>query len=408
MRMSHNITRKDFVKRMACFTVAGGFLPRVSHSMTQARERALVPVRSTVVRNVEVFPYSIKEKVVVKTALGVELAENFLVRLRTADGVVGLGEGSPFSPITAETQQSAVVMAKQLGETLRGRDPFTIARIVADMDAFAPGNPSSKAALEMAVWDLCGKITGQPVCCLLGRYRDTFETDKTMFLESPDAMARTAREIVGQGFKILKVKVGESPDEDTARIRAIREAVGPNIRLRVDANQGWTPAEAVKCLRQIGKYEIEFAEQPGVSWDWAGMKFIRDNVPMPVMADESVHVEHDALDGIRENAIDLINIKLMKSGGILHAMRIADVAAAADLKCMVGCMSESKLGVTAGAHLVCAQKSIVYADLDADLFHSEEPTVGGMEIKDGTVTLPQEPGLGVDLDPAFIARLRAV
>jgi L-Ala-D/L-Glu epimerase / N-acetyl-D-glutamate racemase len=402
-----DVTRKNFLKSIGCFTVAGGLFARMSETMAEAQEKTRVPAHSNLIRDVEVFPYTIKEKVVVKTALGADsYAENFLVRLRTQDGVVGHGEGSPFTPVTAETQQSAVVMAKRLGDLLRGRDPFTIARIVSDMDSFAPNNPSSKAALEMALWDICGRIAGQPVCCLLGQYRDTFETDKTIFLEPPNVMAQTAREIVGEGFKILKVKVGESPEVDTARLRAIREAVGPNIRIRIDANQGWTPAEAVQCLRQVEKYEVELAEQPVVSWDWAGMKFVRDNAPIPIMADESVHVEHDAIEGIRQNAVDVINIKLMKSGGILHGLRIAEVAAAADLRCMVGCMAESRVGVTAGAHLVCAQKSIVYADLDAALFNSEEPALGGMEIKDGMVTMPHKPGLGLDLDPAFVGKLQ--
>jgi L-alanine-DL-glutamate epimerase-like enolase superfamily enzyme len=320
---------------------------------------------------------------------------------------VGYGEGSPFTPVTAETQQSAIVMAKALAETIRGRDPFAVAQIVSDMDAFAPDNPSSKAALEMAVWDVCGKLAGEPVCCMLGRFRDTFETDKTVFLEPPDIMAQAAKEVVRDGFKVIKVKVGQAPEMDTARLRAIREAVGPNIRIRIDANEGWTPAEAVKCLRQIDQYQVEFAEQPIAHWDWAGMKFVRDNVPMPVMADEAVHVEHDAIEGVRRDAIDMINIKLMKSGGILHGARIATVAEAANLKCMVGCMEETKVGLSAAAHLVCAQKSIRYADLDAALFLAEDPVSGGMEVKDGMVVMPKAPGLGLDLDPAYLGKLRA-
>jgi L-alanine-DL-glutamate epimerase-like enolase superfamily enzyme len=402
------ITRKDFLGSMACFTLAGGFLGRVSEAMAQVKEKTELPVRSTRVRDVEVFPYSLKPKVMIRTALGEESTfEGFFVRLRTEDGVVGHGEGSPFTPVTAETQQSAVVMARALGETLRGRDPFSVARIVADMDALAPRNPSSKAALEMALWDICGKLAGQPVCCLLGRYRDSFETDKTVFLEPPDTMARAAVDVVRDGFKVIKVKVGQSPDIDAARLRAIREAVGSNVRIRIDANQGWTPAEAVKCLREIEEYQVEFAEQPVVYWDWTGMKFVRDNAPMPIMADESVHVPPDAIEGIRKDAMDMINIKLMKSGGILQGSRIAEIADAANLKCMVGCMTETKLGLTAAAHLVCAQKSILYADLDAFLFLAEEPVIGGLEVNDGMVTLPHAPGLGVDVDPVFVARLHA-
>jgi L-alanine-DL-glutamate epimerase-like enolase superfamily enzyme len=402
------ITRKEFLASMAGLTLAGGFLGRISEVMAQVKENSGLPVRSTRVRDVEVFPYSLKPTVAIKTALGGEPTfAGLFVRLRTEDGVVGFGEGSPFPPVTAETQQSAVVMAQALGDTLRGRNPFSVARIVADMNAFAPDNPSSKAALEMALWDICGKLAGQPVCCLLGRYRDSFETDKTVFLEPPDTMARTAAEVVRDGFKVIKVKVGESPDIDAERLRAIRKAVGPTVRIRIDANQGWSPAEAVKSLREIEKYQVEFAEQPVASWDWTGMKFVRDNAPMPIMADESVHVPPDAIEGIRKDAVDIINIKLMKSGGILQGLRIAEIADAANLKCMVGCMTETKLGLTAAAHLVCARGCIRYADLDAFLFLAEEPVIGGMEVKDGTVTLPQAPGLGVEVDPAFLARLHA-
>jgi L-alanine-DL-glutamate epimerase-like enolase superfamily enzyme len=375
--------------------------------MAEAQEKTKVPVRSMRIRDIDIFPYSIKTKVVVKISLGDETtSDGFFVRLRTEDGVVGYGEGSPFTPITAETQQSAVVMAKALGEKLRGRDPFAVAQIVSEMDAFAPSNPSSKAALEMAVWDICGKVAGVPVCGMLGRFRESFETDKTIFLEPPDVMAQAAQEVVRAGFKIVKVKVGQSPEMDTARLRAIREAVGPDIRIRIDANQGWTPADAVRSLRQIDKYQVQFAEQPIASWDWSGMKFVRDNVPMPIMVDESVHVEHDAIEGVRRDAMDMINIKLMKSGGILHGMRIADVADAANLKCMVGCMEETKLGLTAAAHLACSQKSILYADLDAFLFLVDDPVHGGFEIKDGNVIMPMTPGLGADIDPAYLAKLR--
>lgn len=400
------ITRKAFLRSITGMAVVGGVFGRVSQALAETQEKTRVPVRATRIRDVELFPYTVKQKVVVKVALGSsDVAEGFLVRLRTEDGVVGYGEASPYHPVTAETKESALAMGRALADSIRGRDPFRLAHIVAEMDAFAPHNPSSKAALEMALWDVCGKIAGQPVCCLLGRYRDTFETDKTIFLDPPEAMAQAAREVVRDGFKVIKVKVGESPELDTARLRAIREAVGPDIRLRIDANQGWTPAEAVRSLRAIDKYKIEFAEQPVAYWDWTGMKFVRDNVPMPVMADESVHVSHDAIEGIRKDAMDMINIKLMKSGGILQGLRIAEVADAANLKCMVGCMSETKVGITAAAHLVCAQKSILYADLDAFLFNVEEPVIGGVEVKDGAVTMPKAPGLGLDIDPAFLAKL---
>jgi L-Ala-D/L-Glu epimerase / N-acetyl-D-glutamate racemase len=401
-----NISRKGFLKTLGCAAVSGGFLSRVSQAMAATQEKVKLPARATRIRDVDVFPYTIKTKTVIKISLtSEETADGFFVRMRTEDGVVGYGEGSPFTPITAETQQSAVVMAKALGEKFKGRDPFEIAHLVEDMDAFAPSNPSSKAALEMALWDICGKLAGQPVCCLLGRYRSEFDTDKTVFLEPPEVMAESARQVVSDGFKTVKLKVGESPEADSARLRAVREAVGPNIKIRVDANQGWTPADAVRSLRLIEKYDVQFSEQPVAAWDWAGMKFVRDNAPMPVMADESVHVEHDAIEGVRRDAIDMINIKLMKSGGILHGARIASVAEAANLRCMVGCMDETKLGLTAAAHLVCSQKSIIYADLDAFLFLVDDPVIGGYTLKDGNIIMPHAPGLGLELDPAYLSKL---
>jgi len=401
-----NISRKGFLKTLGCVAVSGGFLTKVSQTLAATQEKVKLPLRAARIRDVEVFPYTIKTKTVIKISLGSEeTCDGFFVRVRTEDGVLGYGEGSPFTPITAETQQSAVVIAKALGENFKGRDPFEIAHLVADMDAFAPNNPSAKAALEMALWDICGKLAGQPVCCMLGRFRSEFDTDKTVFLEPPEVMADLARQVVRDGFKTVKLKVGESPEADSARLRAVRDAVGPNIKIRVDANQGWTPAEAVRSLRLIEKYDVQFSEQPVAAWDWEGMKFVRDNAPLPVMADESVHVEHDAIEGVRREAIDMINIKLMKSGGILHGTRIAGVAEAANLRCMVGCMDETKLGLTAAAHLVCSQKNIIYADLDAYLFLVDDPIIGGFTLKDGNVIMPQAPGLGTEIDPAYLSKL---
>ncbi len=402
------ITRKNFLKTLAGATVAGGFFTRWSESLALAEEKTRVPLRSVRIRDAEVFPFRLEQKLVIHISLGsAATTDNVLVRLRTEDGVVGYGEASPYAAITGETQQTNVALGRDLAQMIRGRDPFTLSRIVADMEAMAPGNPSIKAAFEMALWDICGKVAGQPVCCLLGNYRDTFDTDQTIFIDTPEITAGQAREVVRNGFKTIKVKVGESPEKDVARLAAIRDAVGPDIHLRVDANQGWTPADAVRTLRALEQYHIQFCEQPVVAWDWAGMKFVRDNAGIPIMADESVHVPHDLIEGIRRDAIDMVNIKLMKAGGILQSVRIAQIADAADMHCMVGCMQETRLGLTAAAHLVASQKNTVYADLDAFLIHNVDPVNGGMEVKDGMIRLPQAPGLGLDVDPAFVGKLRA-
>ncbi len=358
------------------------------------------------VADVELFPYALESKQVTRIALGQVAAEGVFVRLRTGDGLVGWGEASPYAPITAETQATCVMMGKRLAQVIRDRNVFDLARLVTDMDAVTTGNPSIKAAFEIAVWDLCGKLTGQPVCHLLGQYRDSFETDRTVYLGEPPSMAEKAKEIVREGYKAVKVKVGQSPELDVARVRAIRAAIGERVRIRIDANQGWTRDTALKVLRSLEGLDIEFCEQPVASSDWEGLRQVSEHSPIPVMADESVHSPSDAIECVRRAAANLINIKLMKSGGILTSMRIAAIAEAANLQCMLGSMVETRLALTAAAHVVAAQKCVVYADLDTFTEHKIDPVVGGMQVKDGLVTLPGTPGLGVDVDPDFLKTLK--
>jgi len=403
-----NVSRKSFLKA-AAGTFAGAALCDFSlPSLAVAQEKSHVPAKSTRIRDIDIFPFNLPVKETIKIAIGTDIAsDSVLVRLRTEDGVIGYGEASPYSPVTAETQQSDVAIGKSLAAFVKGKDAFSIPRIVAEMEVFTPGNGSIKAALETALWDICGKVTGQPICNLLGCYRDSFESDMTVGIDTPQVMAEKARGIVQQGFRNVKVKVGDNPSLDIERIRAVRASVGPDIKVRIDANQGWSPAECVRVLRAVADVGLQFCEQPVVYWDWAGLRFIRENVSTPIMVDEAVHVSHDAIVGIRENAMDAINIKLMKCGGILQAVRIAQVADAANLKCMLGCMDETRLGLTAAAHVVASQKNIEFADLDAFLFHAVDPVIGGMELRKGTIHMPTGPGLGLDLDPAFLAKLHA-
>jgi L-Ala-D/L-Glu epimerase len=403
------LTRKAFLQSLgglAIVQTAGLALPtRLAHAATLARESA----KPTTITSVEVGAFSIPQKQVVKISLGVPLtADSVFVRLRTADGITGLGESSPYAPIMGENQASDLVIAKSLAGLVRGQNPFALTRIVEAMDAFAPGSPGIKAAFEMAVWDICGKIAGLPVHALLGTYRDSFETDQTAYLATPTEMADKVAGIVKRGFKNVKIKLGETPEADIERVRVVRQAIGPNVALRVDANQGWAVGDAVRALRGVDQYKVQFCEQPVPHWDWAGLKHVRENVPVPIMADESVHTPHDAITGLRQDAMDMINIKLMKTGGILQAVRLAGIAAAANLPCMLGSMSESRLALTAAAHVIMSQPIIRYADLDAFLEHEIDPVIGGMQVKAGVVTLPDTPGLGVELDASVLKKLQPI
>lgn len=404
------LSRKEFLKTigktMAASSLSAAPFVHGQSTLAQAKEQCQPHSRQARISDVTVWPFRMLQKQTIRIALGVMLTENVLVRLRTADGVVGWGESSPYPAVMSETQTSDVALAKELGRIVMGQDPFSIPKIAIDFDRFTPANPGIKAAFEIALWDICGKLSQQPVCHLLGKFRDEFFTDLTIFLDTPEVMAEKAKEIVGRGFKVIKVKVGQAPDLDVRRIEAVRAAVGPNINLRIDANQGWKAAEAVLALKQLEHCRLEFCEQPVPYWDWEGLKFVRDHSPIPIMADESIESPHDAIQAIQRNACDMVNIKLMKAGGIWNSMRIANIADAANLPCMVGCMSETKLALTAAAHIVAACPNVVFADLDAFVEFQTDPIVGGMELKDGTIRVPDIPGLGLDVDPAFLAELR--
>jgi len=375
-----NVTRSSFLKTVGGVTALGalGWVPR---PLAAAAQAAGDGGRSTRITDVELFAFSIPRKTPGRNALGTMSSNDaVLVRLRTAGGVTGLGEASPFSAVMSETQASEVAVGRDLAVIVKGRDAFAIPQIVEAMDAFAPQATGIKAAFEMALWDVCGKVAKQPVHRLLGTYRDSFETDLTVHLETPREMARLAAEIAGQGFRNVKVKLGEAAALDIERMRAVREAVGPEIGLRIDANQGWSPSTAVVALTGLEPFHLQFCEQPVPHWDWEGLKFVRGKVSVPVMADEAIHSPHDVIEGIRRDAMDMVNIKLMKSGGILPAVRIATIADAANITCMVGCMSETRIALTAAAHLVFSQPNIRYADLDSFLLASMDPVVGGMQV----------------------------
>jgi L-alanine-DL-glutamate epimerase-like enolase superfamily enzyme len=397
------MSRNGFLKRIGSLAVAGAAAPIFMPRLSRAGQAPGVPARATRVTGVELLPFTIPKKVPQRNALGVTAgSDGVFVRLRTADGVTGLGESAPYAPVMGETLASDLAVGRSLADIVKGRDAFAIPQVLEAMEAFAPHNPGIKAAYEMALWDICGKVAGQPVYRLLGAYRDSFETDLTVHLETPQEMARLAAEVVAQGFPCVKVKLGEAPVLDIERIRAIRAAIGPVIRLRVDANQAWSPANAVLALAGLEPFGIEFCEQPVPYWDWAGMKFVRGKARIPIMADEAINGPADAITGIRMEAMDMINIKLMKSGGILRGARIATIAEAANLQCMVGCMNETRVALTAAAHLVLSQKSIRFADLDAFVQAAVDPIVGGMTVQKGIVRVPDTPGLGVDVDPVFL------
>lgn len=317
-----------------------------------------------------------------RISYGVQNTSPILIVQIHHNGYTGYGEASPFIYYgeNRETVQACInLFANDLGD-----DPFALEDIMHHLDSAIGLNPSAKAAVDMALYDIIGKMLGTPIYKLLGlNAKNTPYTSFTIGLDSPTQMAKKA--LLAKDYPILKVKVGTKHDIDI--LKAIREVSSATIR--VDANAAWTAKEAIRTINALAPYTIEFVEQPVPSHDLQGMKLIRDNVPVPIIADESCVTVED-IPRVAE-CVDGINIKLMKCGGIRHALKMIHVARAHHLSVMIGCMIESSLAITAAAHLT---PLVDYADLDGNLLIENDPYLG-VQVGRGKLLLADEPGLGV-------------
>lgn len=401
-------SRKQFLKMLGFGTLASG-LPASWSFASQKMEEAKAGAKMLKIKDVEIYYFDIKLTEPFTISLGTIYSTNgVLIRILTDSGIIGIGESCPFQPITGETQQTNIDVAQNLREMLKGKDPLAIESSNKLFGGFLHSNPSIVAAFDMALYDILGKVAGLPVFRLLGGDKNTFETDITTGIDTPENMVNNAKAHIAAGFKTLKVKIGQDPDLDISRLQAIRDAIGYDHPVRIDANQGYTVPQAIYALRHMEKFKIQFCEQPVVFSDIAGMRQVREASPIPIMADETLFFPSDAVRLIQADACDYFNIKLMKAGGITNSLRISMIAEAANIRCMLGCMNETRIALTAAAHVHGAQKNILFADLDGYFSHTVDPVVDGMKVQGGTITLPEKPGLGVDIDPAFLKKLKRI
>ena len=345
-----------------------------------------------------------------KTALRtVNSVEDVIVELHTDTGAVGYGEAPPTGVITGDTT-GAILGAIQdhIAPALLGRDLDEFEDLTAAVQKALVHNTSAKAAVDMALWDLLGQKYSAPVYRMLGGARKNIVTDITISVNPPEEMARDARTAVQRGYDCLKVKVGKEPEKDIARLSAIRGAVPKETCIRIDANQGWTPKEAVRILNGMQEkgLDLEFVEQPVKAHDFEGLKYVTERSYVPVLADESVFSPQDALTIMQMGAADLVNIKLMKCGGLYNALKIASAAEVYGVECMIGCMLEAKISVNAAVHLACAKQIITRVDLDGPVLCSEDPILGGAVFNEKDITVSNEPGLGIKgIEPGKIKYL---
>jgi len=361
------------------------------------------------VLRVEVYKVDIPLVAPFRIALGeTTVAENVFVKINTDVGLYGLGEASPFTPIVGETQATDLVAAKDLAKLLIGKNPLDIENRLHELRSYLVHNTTVRSAFDMALYDLLGKASDLPLYSVLAGGNRTLLTDRTVGIDSSEKMAKEALALKERGFPAVKVKLGTTPGEDIERIRRIREAVGPDIPLRIDANQGWDCVSALQTLKAIEDQGIQYCEQPVAAWNIEALRKVRAGTTIPIMADESLFDEHDAFRLLSMGACDYLNIKLSKAGGIRTALKINAVAEAAGVRCMMGCMSETRLGLTAAAHVVSARPNIQFADLDSADMLSADPIIGGMTYGEGgTVSLPDTPGHGADIESSFLEDLES-
>jgi len=342
-----------------------------------------------------------------------------LVRVETDEGLMGLGEACPAYEFTGDTLWTVQdVIGEYLGPAVIGKDPFQLEAIVHcwERELWTVGNQAACAALEMALWDLQGKALGRPLYDLIGgRTRDGLVEVIAWGWDEPAALAEKTRRMRAEGITVFKIKVGDLPERDEQRVAAVREAAGPDARLTVDANQGWLDAKtAVRAIRLLEPYRIEFAEQPVRMDDLEAARFVRAHVDVPIALDESVRGPREALAAAKAGAGDIFVVKLMKTGGILNALKVNAIAEAAGISIMMGNMGESSLGLAAHFHLNVALANATHCDADLPWrpggYARDIGSGLRAELRDGvsTVLVPQVPGLGIELDEDAIAAQRAV
>lgn len=342
---------------------------------------------------------SVPLRVPFKTALrSVSSVEDVIVEIHTDTGHVGYGEAPPTGAITGDTTGAIIGALKDhLIKTIVGRDVDEFEDLIQAVNKCIVKNTSAKAAVDMALYDLYGQLYKLPVYKLFGGAQKKIVTDITISVNDPEVMAEDTKNAVERGYDTLKVKVGVNPDLDLARLTAVRATAGPDKRIRIDANQAWSPKQAVRLLNQMQEkgLGIELVEQPVPAHDFEGLKFVTERSYVPVLADESVFSPEDAVKIMQMGAADLINIKLMKCGGLYNALKIATAAELYGVECMIGCMLEAKISVNAAVHLACAKKIITKIDLDGPVLCSEDPIQGGSVFNEKEISVSEDPGLGI-------------
>jgi len=331
-------------------------------------------------------------------------AESIIVVITTENNYTGCGECSPYMSINGESVDTCFIVGQYLARVLNQKNALDIKECVQAMDKTIYGNNSIKSAFDMALYDIAAQHAGLPLYKFLGGENNKqLITDYTVSIGEAKKMAEDAAKYKQQGFPVIKVKLGETTYKDAERIHLIREAIGYEIPLRIDANQGWDVKTAIATLKELERYNIQHCEEPIPRWDFMRLRKVKKKSAILIMADESCCNHHDAKRLIDLKACDLLNVKLGKSGGIYDALKIISLAEKAKMKMQVGAFMESRLGMTASAHLALCSDNILYCDFDTPLMFTEDPVSGGLTYhENGVVKVPEVPGLGASIEESYL------
>ena len=364
---------------------------------------------STTITKIDIYRFSIPMEPFTIATGTMDHAQNVFIRVHTEAGFYGVGECSAFPMIVGETQDTCLIMAQEFARLWAGKDALDITGRLQQLHSFTAGNTTIKSAFDMALYDIAAKNAGLPLYKFLSGQKRSVETDITVGIAGADQMAQKALQFKRSGASVLKVKLGKKAEDDVERIKQIREAVGPDLKIRIDANQGWSFDDAVFALQALGEFDIEFCEQPIRTWYDDRLPELMRLSPVKIMADESVYNHHDARKQIESGSCHYINIKLAKSGGIFEAKQIHDFAASKGIACMMGGMLESRIALSAKLHFVYASPNIKFYDMDTCMLgHLEDPCVGGVTYEGYKLNISDVPGIGADADETFLANCERI
>jgi len=351
------------------------------------------------IRQIEAWPVSMKLAEPYTIAYEtIEKTSNIFLCITTDKRIRGFGCAAPDLQITGETPEGVLKSLKDIVSPLiKGSDPLRTSMLLERLTPSLQSQPSALAAVDMALHDILGKVCGLPLWKVLGGFRERIKTSVTIGILPEKETVAAAVNRVSQGFRCLKLKGGIDADADIARILKVREAVGKDIELRFDANQGFNLEQALRFFEGTRKANLELIEQPTPQGQPDLLGRVTSSVQIPIMADESLMTLRDAFRLARKDLVDMVNVKLMKVGGISVAVQINSVARSAGLEVMVGCMDEAALSIAGALHFALARPNVVYADLDGHLDLVDDPSKGAVVLRNGVLRTTNLPGLGFDL-----------